>query len=342
MALQDSLPITRCPACDTPLVRGKVECVKCRLAVNKMADLWSARRAAELRGLGEVQITRSAGAEMRRWIGPAIKVAVLALLVGLGVWIYQKVTFKPEKWKAYPTDSAAMVKEFVELVDRDDDASHDKAYGWISLTQKHPDKESDEVGWYRQTFHEVHRYMTGEFGAAWTATMAIAPDGPEKDGLMSYAVSVGPETLHILVEAQKAENGSTPFPEHYGVMAIQEFPIDEAGKNQQMAAITDIVGGVGGDAAGHNLATVLGAAGGGGRMSLMQRKREYLPLVRDPNVPRMNLLQLWPARKDPVVKARLEAITKDMRYDPQVQQSAQQILDGTVPVEDLIAGHVPD
>lgn len=333
--------IKTCPACDARLTPGLTICAKCRMPVAKMADLWAARRKAESLGRGKVKVSEAREIDWRS-LAKAGGIAAGVLVVMLGMYFGVKYMggAYDKPWLRYPTDPEQLVKEFMGYIETDKDKSFDKAYGLMSMSVRH-DQESGERGRYRQLYHEVYKYLTEEFGPGWGATMSLVAEPGGGGGTLFYRVEVGAETLHVAVEPQGPEKGPAPSPARYGVMQIAEFPIEEAAEAQQMAGIGGVVGGIAGQAAKDNLQNVIGGLSSR-RLTPMQTKRQYLPLVRKANVPRMVVLHLWPVRNDPVVRARLESMVKDQRYAPDVQKTAQEILNGTVPLEDLIAGHVPE
>jgi hypothetical protein len=164
------------------------------------------------------------------------------------------------------------------------------------------------------------------------------PQNPDR-----FAAKLGLETLHIDVHQETPPDKMAKAGEHYGITRIEEFPISEARKFLQMEAVTGILGGVAGQGATNNLQTVIGGMGEHQRMTPMQRKVQLLPIARNPHqVSRQSIIRLWPVRQDPVVRARLELIAQDGRYDIQIQRTAKDVLTEKVDETELIAVGVAD
>jgi hypothetical protein len=185
----------------------------------------------------------------------------------------------------------------------------------------------------------MHNYLTAEFGSDWISRLNLQADKANPD---IVTASIGPETLHIRTSLQTPADKLTDKNHHYAVAAIDEFDVSEAAEMQKAAGITSVLGGVAGPGAVSNLQTILSSAGGANRReSPMQKKLRILPNLRDPRAAvRRTVLQAWPIRRDPVIRNRLQLMIDDGRYQPDVIQTAQQVLQENVPEEDLIAAGV--
>jgi len=266
--------------------------------------------------------------ELRR--GHVVALGVAVVLLGTAV-VYYITRPKPTPWLEYPADPQALVTQFMKLIQEDTVAAHNKAYALVNL----PDRQKDDEA-HLQEYHEVHRYLSPLFGSDWAARMTVVPVEPGK----TYEVRIGTERLHVDVIKQGPPEG--PPTEHYGIVAIREFPLDEGPAAAQMAAITSILGGVAGKGATDNLNVIVAGGGNYARLSKMQMKRVALPVAMDPNTSvRQVILHLYPVRDDPTVKACLQTLIDDQRFTMESRNTAKEVLEGTVPLEDLIAAGVP-
>ncbi len=254
----------------------------------------------------------------------------------------------PETWKAYPTDRDALVKQFFTLIHEDTDPALDKAYALISQRMKDPNAD-DEIGKYRQTFHDLARYLNGEFGSTWSETLSIEHDDGNANGPLRTIVAVQTEKFHIPLDLE-GPDGQTPeqlaaasaADRHYGVHAIEEFSVQGAGKSSKQAVISGVINLYGANKSSEQLSGIINTTGSPPNESVIDAKRRLLPIVRNPNATGLKraLHQLWPVRKDPTVKARLESIMGDERYEPTMQQVAKRVHDGSEAEEELIADGV--
>jgi hypothetical protein len=118
--------------------------------------------------------------------------------------------------------------------------------------------------------------------------------------------------------------------------------MQDAASMQQAEAITGYLKLYGAQGSINQLQSIAGASESR-RMTAWQRKVSILPIVRNPRtVTRQAIIRLWPIRKDPVVKARLESIAEDGRYDNLIQQTAREVVNEKVSEEELIAVGVAD
>lgn len=344
-----------CPACNARLRAGMANCPSCSMAVAKMNDYIVAMLRARAAGMVPARLERPSGwPKLDVTLSPPVKWALGILAGGVGILLlYMLVvgSIGPGEpaWKKYPTDPQDLLHRYFVLIEKDEDAAHDLAYGLVALPEKHPE-DSDEVGRYRQLFHVIHKYLSDEISPGWTKGLSILPAEPAADPAKeptTYIVKVGLETLHVQIAPQGPEKGGAGGggggvvggPAHYGVVEVQEFPIGQAANFQKLAGITGVVRGIGGNQAASNLQQVLGAGGSPGRETPMQTKLRVLPLIRDlSNVTlKRALLHLWPVRNDPLVRARLTALVADQRYAPEMQRVAQEILEERVDPVELMA-----
>ena len=202
------------------------------------------------------------------------------------------------------------------------------------LDQQNADDSRDAEHW-GYVFTDVNEYLTGEFGPAWNTLMDVAPAEPAKgNNNTEYIVTIATEQLHVTLEAQKPKAAAVaPSPTHFGIVSIGGFSLDEAlhGDPARGPAgyLTHVYGGTG---SAEQLIGIIGASTSLARLTNMQVKRLLLPLVRNPRGTGVKdvIYRLYLVREDATVRHRLTKITKDARYPADLQNAAQQVLDGTV------------
>ena len=167
---------------------------------------------------------------------------------------------------------------------------------------------------------------------------AATPDPADPATIEAH---IGPETLHIHASLQTPPALLTDANHNYAILAVNEFDINDASKFQQAEGTKGAMRMLGAGGAIPGLDSIIAAGGSPRHETTMQRKLRILPNLRDPRaISRRTILQSWPIRTDPVIRARLNQITTDGRYAPDVQQTATQILQATVPEEDLAAAGI--
>lgn len=269
----------------------------------------------------------------------AIGAVSLALLVGAG-WVIFGRDNSVARWKSYPTSKEEAVRQLFEHIATDDNGKFDDAYrALIDLEIKQNVDTDQQRGVFRQVFHEVDKYLKGEFGSDWITKMNVRESAANPDAV---EVRVERERLNVLVRNQvpAGKTGETP---RWGVVDIAEFPRAEGGALQQSAAVGGMLRGVAGEGAERNLNAITAAGANMARETKMQTKRRVLPILRDPSSPAIKrvILQSWVVRNDPVIRYRLEQIVADeVRYNPELRATAKAVLTGSVPEEDLVAAGV--
>jgi hypothetical protein len=323
------------------------------MSTAKMSDFMAAQRAAELKGIKVKKVedradvgVADAKAARAVWAKRAVAV-MLALVVGILGYQYT-VPPKAEAWKAYPTDRDELVRQFFGYVHDDTDASAKAAYALISRQAKNP-ADADEAGKYFQNFHDLARYLNGTFGKDWNDTLRIEHDDGKGAGDLDTAVHVQTEVFHLPLDLQGPDGltpeqlAARPDAEHrYGVRAIAEFPIDRAGKSQQIEGITGVLKVYGANGSAEQLTGILNTSGSPLHETAMACKLRLLPVVRRPKATGLQraIHQLWPVRQDATVRATLEAIMGDDAYDPLIRAVAKRVHDGTEDEEALVADGV--
>jgi hypothetical protein len=200
-------------------------------------------------------------------------------------------------------------------------------------------KANDEKGQYRQIFHIMNLYLSGEFGSNWIAQTQFAPDPANPNVIVAH---VALETLHIQL-ADQTPAGKKESGPHFGVLGVDEFNVDDAGKFQQLKAIEGVVGGMAGQGAVANLELIRGASGSPRNETPMQKKVRLMPIVGNPHEATWKaVVNLWPIRTDPVVRNRLQLIVADGRYDVGVQEKANGVLKEKLNEEDFVAAGVQE
>ncbi len=325
-----------CPNCHAAIPRGARACSVCKLEVAKMAGYAAAKKAALTRGIKTTAVERKASSLP---VGSIVKAVILLLVVG-GIAYGGYLLFKPKppRYLQYPAAAQDSARKFMTYISAGTDLQYDQAYAMIPDSVRDP-RADDERGQYHQIFHIMYLYLSGEFGDNWIAKTDVAPDPADPDVVI---VHVGLETLHVRVADQTPADKKAIGP-HFGVLGVDEFDVAEAGKFQQRKAIEGVVGGMAGQGAVNNLEKVLNSGGAPRNETPMQKKVRLLPVVGNPHeVSGQAVLNLWPIRKDPVVRNRLEQVVSDGRYDSQIQDVANEVLKDKVTEEELIAAGVPE
>ena len=327
-------PTRTCPNCAASFSPSSKQCPICKLETEKMDAFAAAKQAARKRGL---QTTKVEEASTPLWRRPAFIGGLLALLL-IGAVVFKLMgPGGPPPWMAYPSTKEDAVKALFADIAVGDDPGYDKAYGLIDPKSRDPD-DTDEKGHYRQLYHEVYRYLSGEFGSGWLSTLTIEQDAANSNLMIAH---VGLETLHVPVVQETPPDKLNDSNHHYAVTGIQEFDIHDAAGYQKTAGVMAVVGAEAGAGAVRSLTAVIGAAGASGHETPMQTKLRLLPILRDPReTTKYVIYQTWPVRKDPVVRHRLDAINGDDRYPMEFKEVAKEVLNDSVSEEELIAAHV--
>lgn len=330
-ALEKTRP---CPRCGAIVPKGQFRCLVCRLEVSRFdateAELTPKRRREEA--------ARSAGGPWFTRKPPLIAAAlVIALLISL---LFLRGKPAHPAWLDFPSSKELAASTFLSAVSTGREQDAKDAYALIAPANKNL-KDPDDYALYDQTFTEVNKYLSGEFGDGWfrTATFTQDPDDPN---VVDAHIDV--ETLHIRTALQNPPGTENPGNLHYAIAGIDEFDIHDATDFQHMEAVTGAMRMLGASGSQvKQLGSVL-AAGQPRHETRMQAKIRLLPAFRDPHrLLRRALLEAWPVRKDPVIRRRLQMITTDGRYDPLNQETAKKILTNQVDEEELVAiGLDPD
>lgn len=287
----------------------------------------AARRAAEARGFKGTRIQDN---RPPIYLRPAPIAAILLLvLIGAGVAYYRTRPAPPPAWTLYPQSREAAAREIMELIASGEDEQYSRAYTRLDPAVRNPE-DREERGQYRQIFHVIHRYLTGEFGDNWIATARFAQDPANPEVI---TVQVGAETLKLhtgLVTPREAMDRGEP--EHFAVRGIDDFGIAYASGFQTTAARTNLIDAVVGPGSASDLRSIIGATRQNRHETPMQTKVRMLPILRNPRETNYRtILQTYPVREDPVMRARLEMIRDDTRYENQVREGADQVLKDKVP-----------
>lgn len=296
----------------------------------------AARKAAAAKGFSGTKVMDSRGPAWRR--PGTIALVVLLLLIGAGVYWYVTRPAPPPAWKKYATTKEEAVKQHLEWISTGQDDDYLKAYAMLDPAVY--DKSSDdEKGEYRQLYHTIYKYLTGEFGDHWVQNIKLTPDPQQPDRVEA---KVDLETLHFRVAQmtpkQELDKGEQ---EHWAVDGIEEFSIAEAKGFQSTAAQMGVIRGVAGEGAVRNLETIIGASAKNNHETAMQKKVRMLPILRDPReTVGRTILQIYPLRDDPVVHARLEEIKDDTRYDLPTRDLVARTLKNDISEEELVGAGV--
>jgi hypothetical protein len=307
---------------------GHVRCLVCRLERSKMdaveAELAPQRRKEQARA------ERGPAWWQSKWT-----LMVIAVLV-VGAVVLALAPGKPGRapWLDYPLGKEGAVKDFLAAVGTGRDADLADAYKMIAPSAKKAGNRDNEKK-YEQIFVEINKYLDGEFGTNWPAEVQVE-EAPDDSNLM--LAHIGAETLHVRVEMQTPLKVASGSNQHYAIVGVDEFDVNEAGGFQQTEAIMGSLQALGASKGQvEQLGSVI-AAGHPRHETRMQTKVRLLPTLRNPRMlSRRVLLETWVVRKDPVIRRRLEMIAGDGRYDQATRDSAKAVLEDNVPEEELIA-----
>lgn len=339
----------RCPACNTPLVRGRDTCVSCGMTRVKMAEYSRAKALAAQRGVtvrveAPAEAGRPWGERLRPLKVPAIVLLLIALLGGISYLGFAGMNRKPPTpWLDYPTDPEAAAKQYIAAASLDTVAGGRQAYKLLTMRERNLDDDA-ELARYRQVYHDMDKYFTETDGTSWQLRASYQNVTPSAAADPTIAVHVGTDVIHIDLEPQAPKDGPAPSPPHYGIVRIREFPIGEAAGAQKSAVVSGVLHGLGAGGSADQLRSITSVVGAHCNESPFAMKRRLLPILRRPNDPAIYraVILTWPIRHDPTIRDELKEITEDQRYDPLVQKAAQRVLDDKVDLEELIGYGVPD
>jgi hypothetical protein len=335
-----------CPNCGTSFARGTPQCPSCKLDVAKMSAFAAAKKAAQARGIKGTSVQTANRPDIRGLAGesnatpsrfpPATilkTLLLLAFLAGIGYLGYHFFGPKPPRYLPFPATAQDAAKEFLTRI-AGGDTAHDSAYELIADSAR-KDAGDDPRGDFRQVFHAVNDYLVAELRPDWIDHTTLAPDPNEPDVIIAR---IDLETLRIRTAQQTAPELMKKYGPHYGVIGIVEVDVNWAAGLRQMGAITGIVRGVAGESAITNLQTIIGASEANRRMPPFLKKMELLQVLRNHWAATWkSVVQTYPFRNDPVIRARLTDIKGNDQYDPGVREYAQKVLDNRVTEEDLAA-----
>jgi hypothetical protein len=322
-----------CPACGTFIPAGRRLCSTCKLEAAKMDGYEAAKRAAQSRGFTGTKVQASRADIIRRAIRITTWVLVIAGIV-YGGWSIYAWLHPPPRYLQYPNTAEGTVREFLNYVSAGDDKSLDKAYFLVADSVRDP-KASDDRGDYRQIFDVMHNYLANEFGEDWLTQAKYAPDPADPD---MFVLRVSMETLHIHVAQQTPPEKEKEQGPHYGFIGVDEFSVNDGPDYRKMAGIEGVLRGVAGQGAVDMLDSVIASGANRWHGPRMVKKVGLLAVLRNPhNLNWKDVLQTYPLRDDPVVRARLTKITTDGRYDTTLQEKAKEVLDDKVTEEELIS-----
>jgi hypothetical protein len=311
-----------CPNCNTVLTPGSRQCRVCKLEVSKMAAFAAAKQAAQKRG---IKTTAVETGQVPAWRSPAnmIKVVcLLAFLGGLGWLGYHFFGPKPPRYLQFPATAQEAAQLFLTRVNGGD-ATYDSAYVLIADSVRSK-KASDDRGDYVQIFHIVNEYLTAEFGQDWITQTKFAPDPADPNKIIA---KVALETLHIRTAQQTPPDKMQQDGPHFGILGIEEVDVSYVGDLQQMAVIRDLIRAGAGQGALSNLDSIIGSNEANRHQPKFIKKMELLQVLRNPRATNWRVvLQSYPLRDDPVIKARLTAIVGDDRYDQTPRDKAKEVL----------------
>lgn len=333
---QQQTKVRRCPNCQAVVPQNAKRCVSCKMDVAQMETFAKARGQARKKGVQSTEVQLAAPP----WWRSAGGIATLAVILFVGAfvaWRFMRPT-PPPPWTRFPNSPDTLVDQFFHNIAVGDDPGYDKAYALIATPARNPN-DSDELGHYRQLYHEVFKYLN-IFDSTWVQDMKIEHDPASPDSML---VHVGPETLHVGIHIETPADIVNDSNKHYSVGGISEFDINDAANMSSTEAQKALIGSVAGQGALNNINTILGASGGHARETPMQTKMRLVPLLLDPrHINRQEVIRTWHLRKDPAMRWALERITQDGRYANDIQQSAQEVLDEKVSEEERIAVGVED
>lgn len=357
-----------CPACNTLLTKGMKHCPECGMEVAKMKEYILAmqhakKRAAEQKKSGGTAVApmpaarkivpvgqmesgeeRAKSGMNRELLRAGVWVLVIIAAIAGGVTAYQKLMAPGEPWRAYPTDPRALLVKFIQIVHTDTLKEHDKAYDLISL-QRRDEKDTKQKDDYMQLFHDMHKYYSTLFGDNYVNEVRFEPENGNTDTATTWIGRIRNETMTIDIEPQTpADKKKSGQPEHWGIVAIREFPLGNSSRSRQIGGIEGMLKGIG---AGGSARQIQGIAGLGtdlSRMTPAEIKQMLLPIITDPRATGLtqNIYRTWVVRKDQTVRDALQQITEDPRYSQRDQEVARQVLTDKAPEEELIAVGVTD
>jgi len=319
--------------------QGNPRCAACKLEVKQMDAFAAAKKAAMAKGKRGVEETsRQKPRELPFFLRPGI-IALVVFVVLVGAGAYKLFGPKPPRYLKFPGSAQEAATELMQHISAGTDPEYLKAYDLIVDSARDP-KSSDEKGDYQQVFHVMNLYLSGEFGNDWFKQATFAPDPADPKTIVA---KISIETLRIHTEQATPADKVGAQGQHFGVVGVDDFGPGQAASLRQMAAIEGIIKGVGGNAALDNLKTVIGANEGNRHLPRMMLKIDLLETNRNPRTAtRKSIIQMYPVRKDPVVRARLQQITQDERYSPDAREKAQKLLTGRFDTddEDLVDANV--
>ncbi|MGN6368899.1 MAG: hypothetical protein ACTHN5_11625 [Phycisphaerae bacterium] len=331
MPSQPTSTVRRCPSCGAVVPRTATACVNCKLDVAQMDSYKGARTSAAKR----IAAAESA-ANPPLWQSPPIILGALLLLAiaGFFTWRLTRPT-PPPAWTRFPTSRQDLAEQLFKDIAVGDDPGYDKAYALLAPSAHHAD-DSDELGHYRQLFHEIYKYLNN-FDPQWPADMKIEHD-PTNDSTM--LVHVGPETLHVGTKLETPPDKVNDSNKHYATTGIAEYDVSDAANMSATEAQKAVIRSVAGQGAINNIEAISGA-GGHAHETPMETKMRLIPLLLNPRqVNNYEIYHCWPLRQDPAIRWALERITTDGRYANDAQSIAKEVLDNRVSEEELIAAGV--
>ena len=263
-------------------------------------------------------------------------IIVALIVVGGGFWLFQTPPVSPIL--KYPTSRTALVQRYIALVAQGRTKTEQEAFKLISWPVRHEHKNHPGRVW--QTMENMDQYLTGLFGANWASEAKVIP--PSDISSNQYLVKVRTEKFHFTLAPQnKLASPTLGGKEHWGIVAIREFPFTGGAKEQHVAAVTSVLGAVNPGAAA-NVAGIAAAYSDADNGIAWQIKQRLLPTVEDPHAAalRQCIYQLWPVRKDPTVIWMLNKIIHDPAYAPNIQNDAKAVLSGRVSNAILVGNQV--
>jgi len=186
-----------CPNCRNAVPPGSRQCPACKLEVAKMAAFAAAKRAAQQRGIKEVEVEKP---RFRINVSPGVVSlgVFLAILVVGGVYLFRP---KPPRYLAFPGTANDAAQALLTHINGGTDPEYLKAYDLIADSARDP-KASDEKGDYTQVFHVMNKYLSAEFGNDWITQTKFAADPADPNVVVA---KVAMETLRIHVQQQTPE-----------------------------------------------------------------------------------------------------------------------------------------
>ncbi len=263
-------------------------------------------------------------------------IIVAVIVIGVGFWLFQTPPASPIL--KYPTSRTALLRRYMNLVAQGRTITVQEAYRLISWPVRQEHKNHPGRVW--QTMENMNRYLTGLFGDNWGPEAKIIP--PSDTASNHYVVTVRTEKFHFTLAPQnKLASPTLGGTEHWGIVAIREFPFTGGAQAQHVAAVTSVLGAVNPGAAA-NVGGIAAAYSEADNGTAWQIKEKLLPTVEDPHAAALKqcIYQLWPVRKDPTVVWMLKKISLDTAYAPNIQNDAKAVLSGRVSNAILIGNEV--